>query len=66
MSTDQNAPSGVYWFGFGVLRKDEEGIEIKNIRTFDAPAQGCQWTAGMPKQCAALSPEHKTPENYGS
>lgn len=53
-------PSGLYYFGFGLLSKDEEvGATVKNIRTFDAPDSECKWTAMVPQQCSALSTEHK-------
>lgn len=57
LSNDPVAPKGIYWFGFGALRKEETGIEIKNIRTFAAPAAGCSWKALVPQRCSALSPQ---------
>jgi len=49
----ENAPNGIQWFGFGTLRKESAGIQIKNIRTFDAPVSGCSWDALIPKDCPA-------------
>jgi hypothetical protein len=56
MQNDYNAPKNLYYFGFGILNKNEEGITIKNIRTFAAPDSGCQWSAMVPQQCSSLTP----------
>lgn len=60
LTNDDMASTGLYYFGFGLLSKDEEvGVSIKNIRTFDAPDSGCKWSAMVPQQCSDLSTVHK-------
>jgi hypothetical protein len=54
MTGDDNAPRNLKWFGFGTLRQDEVGINISDLRTYDAPAAGCSWFADAPRQCSAL------------
>lgn len=53
---DADAPTDVYWFGFGALRRDEIGMTVRNIRTFDAPPAGCSWSAAVPQRCSSLDP----------
>lgn len=54
LENDGTAPSNMYYFGFGTLRKEERGIEVNNIRTFDAPAANCEWKALIPARCSDL------------
>jgi len=54
---DDVAPAGVYWIGFGSLSQDTSGMTIKNIRTFDAPNEGCEWSAMVPQRCSSLDPQ---------
>lgn len=44
-------PLGVRYFGFGTLRREEEGISVSNIATYDAPVD--EMRLRTPLQCTS-------------
>jgi hypothetical protein len=61
---DVNAPQGLKYFGFGAIRKEERGIMVKDIKTYDAPEGRCSWLTMTPHQCSHSDPMAKMPEMY--
>ena len=66
LQNDEAHPVGIKYFGFGAMCRETKAIEIKNIRTFDAPAEGCSWRAIVPIRCASNSPMAQSTEMFGS
>lgn len=65
LKDDDAAPRNLTYFGFGALRTTTtDGIEISNIRTFDAPAKGCNWRATIPVTCKGGACEVSTMHAY--
>lgn len=47
------APPNIEYIGFGSLQNEPVGIQIRNIRVFDAPGEGCSWSAIAANPCAS-------------
>lgn len=63
---DQFPVKGIRYFGFGCLRREDVGIRIRDIRTYDAPAGGCQWLDFAETRCSDLDPMDSNAAVVGS
>ncbi len=60
MKDDPFPVEGLRYFGFGCLRREDVGIRVRNIRTYDAPVGGCKWLSMSEHSCAELTDEYKS------